>query len=173
MIQSFGLVIGTKCNTMRVRHHCKNTAVSDTHTDTRDKFNTVVHDSICGSKCNNNNWSPPGNGTKWDNLGWGGYYLPNTFPDCLFINPFCAHVVFERSTDWEWHELSGTSSASRSNLLSKLPRCLQLKYKKNLPSTIINLLLELIGVTVICSILLKKIVALLSRYNVRCSDYIQ
>ena len=24
---------------------------------------------------------------------------PNALPDCLFINPFCAHVVFEGSTN--------------------------------------------------------------------------
>ena len=23
---------------------------------------------------------------------------PNAFPDCLFINPLCTHVVFERSS---------------------------------------------------------------------------
>ena len=29
--------------------------------------------------------------------------LPNAFPDSLFINLLCAHDVFEKSTDREWH----------------------------------------------------------------------
>ena len=33
---------------------------------------------------------------------------------CLF-NPLCAHAVFERSTDREWHNLVGTSSNGRAD----------------------------------------------------------
>ena len=41
----------------------------------------------------------------------------NTFPDCLFINSHCVHAVFERNTDREWHNSSGTSSKSRDDSL--------------------------------------------------------
>ena len=34
---------------------------------------------------------------------------PNAFPDSLLINPLCPHAVFERSTDWERLNPSGTS----------------------------------------------------------------
>ena len=36
--------------------------------DTSTKCNTVVHDNICGTKCNNRNWSYPGNGAKYDRI---------------------------------------------------------------------------------------------------------
>ena len=38
----------------------------------------------------------------------------NVFPDSLFINPFGAHAVFERSTDREWHNSSGDSKTTRT-----------------------------------------------------------
>ena len=34
----------------------------------------------------------------------------NAFSGSSFINPVCAHAVFERSTEKEWHNPSGTSS---------------------------------------------------------------
>ena len=36
--------------------------------------------------------------------------VPNAFSDSLFINSVCAHTVFERSADKEWHNPSRTSS---------------------------------------------------------------
>ena len=45
-----------------------------------------------------------------------GYYSI-TFSDSSFINFVCAHTVFERSTDKEWWNPSGTSSDSRSDPL--------------------------------------------------------
>ena len=38
------------------------------------------------------------------------WYYSITFSDSSFINPFCAYAVFERSTDKEWCNPSGTSS---------------------------------------------------------------
>ena len=38
---------------------------------------------------------------------------PSVIPGNLFINPLCAHAVFEKSTDREWHNPSGTSSDGR------------------------------------------------------------
>ena len=30
-----------------------------------DTDNNIVHDHICGTKCNNNDWCYPGNDAKW------------------------------------------------------------------------------------------------------------
>ena len=57
----------TKCNNILAQHHCNNIAVSDTHANTSAKCNTVVLD-ICGTKCNNNDWSYPDNGAKCDTI---------------------------------------------------------------------------------------------------------
>ena len=46
------------------RHHCKDIVVTTTNTDTSAKYDTVVHVNICGTKCNNNNWSYHGNNAK-------------------------------------------------------------------------------------------------------------
>ena len=47
---------------------------------------------------------------------------PNVIPCCLFINPFFAPAVFEKTTENEWHNPSGSSSDSRDG--KKLPGCL-------------------------------------------------
>ena len=95
----------------------------------------------------------------------------NAFPDCLFINPVCANLVYERSTGEEWDNSSRTSCNGRGESLE--PSCLSVGYSdKNSPPIMSNHLFERFVVTVICSIFLLKIVALLSRYTVRCSDCI-
>ena len=53
---------------------------------------------------------------------------PNMFPDCLFINPLCALVVFKRSTDREWHNLAETSSNGRGDSLEQ--SCLDVGHLK-------------------------------------------
>ena len=53
--------------------------------------------------------------------------VPNAFPDSLFINPFCIHALFERSTLRGWQNSSGTSYDGR---VDKVARCWQLKKKK-------------------------------------------
>ena len=35
-----------------------------TNADTRAYYDTVVHEKTCCTKCNNNDWSHPGNGAK-------------------------------------------------------------------------------------------------------------
>ena len=59
---SFGY--STKCNNTLVCHHSNNIVVTTTNTNTCAKCNTVVHNDICSTKCNNNDWSYPGNGAK-------------------------------------------------------------------------------------------------------------
>ena len=59
---SFGY--GTKCNNILARHHCNNISVTTTDSDTSAKCKTVVHDKICGTKCNKNDGSYHGNGAK-------------------------------------------------------------------------------------------------------------
>ena len=48
-------------------------------------------------------------GTKCDIIVALVPWLPHAFPRSLFISSLCAHVVFERFTDGEWHNLSRTS----------------------------------------------------------------
>ena len=95
---------GTKCDNVLARHHRNNIGVN---ADTNAKCNTVVHDNICGTKCNNNVWSYSGNGAKCGTivdtvlLLWS---YPGSGAKCvsrLFINPLYAHIVFEKSTDRE------------------------------------------------------------------------
>ena len=38
--------------------------ITDANASASAKCDTIVHDNICGTKCNNNNWSYPGNGAK-------------------------------------------------------------------------------------------------------------
>ena len=45
--------------------------------------------------------------------------MPNVFPDSFLINPLCAHAMFERFTDREWHNPPGTSSDSRCDPLKQ------------------------------------------------------
>ena len=78
--------------------------------------------------------------------------MPNAFPGFSFNNPLCAHVVFEGATDSKWHNSSGTSSNGRGDSLEQ--SCLGVGNSKTRTSTINNHLLERIGVTVICPILL-------------------
>ena len=51
-----------------------------------------------------------------------GPRLPHAFPCSWFINSLCAHVAFERSTDEEWHNLSGTSSDGWGRSLEQVAR---------------------------------------------------
>ena len=46
--------------------------------------------------------------------------VPNGFSGYSFINPVCAHAVFERSTDQELHNPSRTSSDGRWNKLDNV-----------------------------------------------------
>ena len=39
-----------------------------TNADTSAKCNTIVHDNNCRTKCNNNDWSYPGNSAKSDTI---------------------------------------------------------------------------------------------------------
>ena len=72
IVLSFGPVTGAKCNTLlhgaitkyTARDHWNNIAVTGTNTNINAIGDTVVHDSICGIKCNNNDWSFSGNGAK-------------------------------------------------------------------------------------------------------------
>ena len=66
--------------------------------------------------------------------------VPNAFLRSSFINPACSHAVFERSTDQEWHNQSGTSDGRGWSVGTNLPGCWQLKNKNSL-STINNHLL--------------------------------
>ena len=77
-------------------------------------------------------------------LSWYFYFglilvmVSNAFPDSLFINLLCAHAVFERFTDRECHNPSGTSD-SWGDLLEQ--SCLGVsnsKKNKNSPLTIDN-----------------------------------
>ena len=65
-----------------------------------------VYDKTCGTKRNNNVWSYPGNGAK-------------CVSRLFVINPLCAYAVFERSTDREWHNSSGTPSDGRVDPLEQ------------------------------------------------------
>ena len=47
-------------------------------------------------------------------------WLPHAFPDTLLINPLCAHIVFKRSLDKEWHNPSETSSDGRDSALEEV-----------------------------------------------------
>ena len=94
-MQSF--VYGTKCNNILDRYYCNNIAVTTTKADTSAKCNTVVHDSTCCTKCNNNDWSYPGNCFKCCTIIITVLLLWS-YPD---IHRFCADAVFERFTDKE------------------------------------------------------------------------
>ena len=74
--------------------------------------------------------------------------VTTVFPASWFINSLCVHIVFERSIEGAWHNLSWTSS-DRVVCWNKLVGCWQLKGKKNSLLTIINYLLEYNGVTII------------------------
>ena len=62
---------------------------------------------------------------------WAGFYivalaswLTYAFPGSLFINLLCAHIVFERSPDEGWHNLSATPYDSQDGLLEQAARVL-------------------------------------------------
>ena len=82
---SFGY--STKCNNLLAWHHCNSIIITTTNAKTSVKYNTIMHDNICNTKCNNNDWFYPGNGTK---------YISR-----LFINFLCTHAACETSTDRE------------------------------------------------------------------------
>ena len=54
----------TKCNNILAWDQCNNIAVMTTNSDISSKCNTVVHENTCCTKCNNNDWSYPGNSGK-------------------------------------------------------------------------------------------------------------
>ena len=90
----------TKCNNVLAQRHCNNIVATTTNADTSTKCNTIVHD-ICSIKCNNNDWSYPGNGTKCGTLVimvlllW---FCPGKSAKCssrLFINPLCPFRVWK------------------------------------------------------------------------------
>ena len=76
-----------------------------TNADNSVKCNTVVHDNICGTKCNNNGLILETAPNVVQQLSYYFYFglilimVPNAFPDSLLIYPLCAHAVFERTTD--------------------------------------------------------------------------
>ena len=117
----------SKYNNILAQHHCNNITVTTTNANTSTKCNTVVHDITCCTKCNNNNWSYPDNGAKCDiyschNIFYFGLILvtvPYLIPGNLFINALCAHAVFERSTNREWHNPSGTFSDGQGDPLEQ------------------------------------------------------
>ena len=85
-------------------------------------------------------------------LWWSQYlivalflWLPHAFLANWFINSFCSHIVFERSTGERWRNLYRTSSDS----WNKLPGYSQLKDKKNSLLRINNYLLKHKSVTII------------------------
>ena len=53
---------------MFAQHHGNNIAVTDINADACANCNTVVHDNICGTKCNDNNWSYNSNGAEYVTL---------------------------------------------------------------------------------------------------------
>ena len=101
---SFGY--STICNIILARHHCNNITVMTTNADTSAKCNTIVHDNICGT-----------NVIIMISLILVTVW--NVFADTLFINLFCSHAVFERSTYWEWHNPSWTYSDSGGDPLEQ------------------------------------------------------
>ena len=72
--------------------------------------------------------------------------LPHAFPASWLAKSLNAYVVFERSIDGGWHNLSGTSDC-RNSLLEQVAWVF--KEKKNSPLTINNYLLKCNGVTII------------------------
>ena len=85
--------------------------ITNGNTDTNAKCYTVVHDNICNTKCKSNV------------IGLILVTLLNALTDCLFINPLCAHIVFERSTDREWPNSFGTSSDGWVDSLEHSRQC--------------------------------------------------
>ena len=57
-------VYGTKYNNILAKHYCVNIAITTTNARTSAKYIIAVHDSICATKCNDNNRSYPGNSAK-------------------------------------------------------------------------------------------------------------
>ena len=97
------------------------------------------------------------------------FVVPNVM---IIINPHCAHVVFERSTDREWHISSGTSSNGQGDLLEQ--SCQGVDNSKTRGT--LHQQLSFIGTywcNSKCPMYLLKIVALLPRYTVWCSDCIR
>ena len=91
-------------------------------------------------------------------------WLPHVFPSYLFINSPCARVVFERSTDGEWHNPSGTSFDGRGGSLEQVAWVPTTHRQEKF--SINNYLLKRIGVTIIYpKHLNRKIVALLSSHR--------
>ena len=84
-----------------LRHHSNNMTVTITNADTSAKYNTVVHDNICGTKCNNNDSSYPGNGAKCGTIVVTVLFLrsyPGNVVKCVsreFINPLCPRWVWK------------------------------------------------------------------------------
>ena len=81
--------------------------------------------------------------------------LPHEFSGNLFTNSFRAYIVFERSTDGEWHNPSGTSSDGQGGLLEQVAWVLATQKQKKRLSTI-NYLLKCISITIIYPIYLRE-----------------
>ena len=68
--QMWYYVLGSVLNVIISWHSTNVTILRSTTTngDISTKCNPVVKDSICGTKCNNNNWSYPSNRAKYDTI---------------------------------------------------------------------------------------------------------
>ena len=65
-------------------------------------------------------------------------WLSHAFPDSLFINALCAHIMFERSTEGEFHNPTGTSSDGRTGSLEQVAWVLATQRQKDFPLKINN-----------------------------------
>ena len=65
-------------------------------------------------------WHYGDNITKCSTIGALVPWLLHLFPGSLFINSLCVHVLFERSTDGEWHNPPGTSSEGGGGSLEQV-----------------------------------------------------
>ena len=108
--------VGSKCNNILAWHHYNNIAVTTTNAGTNASLwmtfvvpNVIIMIALIQVAAPNAYFS----------FDFILVTAPNAFPDSLFINLLCAHVVFERSTDREWHNPSGTSSDGRDDSLEQ------------------------------------------------------
>ena len=79
-------------------------------------------------------------------------WLPQVFLISCFIDSLCAHVVFERSTEGGWRNLSGISDGWDCSL--EQVAC---KDKKKFPLTINNYLLKHNDVIIIYTIHMREL----------------
>ena len=78
-------------------------------------------------------------------------WLPNLFLGCLLINSLYGHVVFEISSDSDWHYPPGTSSDGRGGSLEYVAwvPATQRQEKLSVNNYLFIYLFELICVTII------------------------